>query len=190
MGRLVIGLAIVIGLLWAFVSFRSFRKVVGIIALIGVGLIVANNIEAEKNRQQELAEQSQSGARKQRAEEYQRVLWSKISPSEVELRDPTLHPSTYGDEFDLQVSAKNLSDQPLGAVEIEVIASDCSPHKVCEVIGHSTIEVWTDIPAQQVRGLSGKITLRNMPKLRGTFSPAFRVTRVYAGDFFDKYKRF
>ena len=112
-------------------------------------------IEADKTRKQEAAEQSQSEARKAQAEEYQRILWSKILPSEVELRDPALRPQTYGDEFDLQASAKNLSDKPVGALEIEVTASDCTPRKICEIIGHATIEVWTEIPAQQVRGLSG-----------------------------------
>jgi hypothetical protein len=75
----------------------------------------------------------------------------------------------------------------LGAFEIEVTASDCLARDKCEVIGHSTEVVWADIPPQQVRGITGKVTLFNMPQLRGKLSSTFTVKRVYAGDILDNW---
>jgi hypothetical protein len=57
----------------------------------------------------------------------------------------------------------------------------------CEVVGHSSEVVWADIPAQQVRGITGKVNLFNITQLRGKLSSTFTVKRVYAGDILDQW---
>jgi hypothetical protein len=105
------------------------------------------------------------------------------------LRNPLLSPQSYGSEFNLTGTVKNLSSQQLGAFEIDVTALDCPPREKCEVIGHSSEVVWADVPPQQVRGISSKVSLLNMPQLRGKLSSTFIVKRVYAGDLLDQYQK-
>jgi hypothetical protein len=112
-----------------------------------------------------------------------------VSPNLVELRTPQLskEPGPYPSpgEFQLTGSIKNFSNQTLGGFEIDITARDCIT--ACETIGHSSDVVWVDIPPQEVRGITGKVTLSDLPPLRGKFVPQFTVKRVYAGDVLDQW---
>ena len=111
-----------------------------------------------------------------------------MPPSLIELRSPLLTAPKYGsDDYELTGSIKNLSSEKLAAFEIEVTAQDCLNAKTCEVVGRSSDTIWTDIPPQQVRAVSGTVKLLNLPKPRGRIVPSFTVRRVYAGDFFDRW---
>jgi hypothetical protein len=186
MAHAIIILAIILGFGWACVVSRMFRIVVGILVLAGVGWFM---VESDKAEKQKVADKTATQAREAKREAHQTELWSRVSPSEVELRNPLLSPQSYGSEFNLTGTVKNLSSQQLGAFEIDVTALDCPPREKCEVIGHSSEVVWADVPPQQVRGISSKVSLLNMPQLRGKLSSTFIVKRVYAGDLLDQYQK-
>jgi hypothetical protein len=59
-------------------------------------------------------------------------------------------------------------------------ARDCPVNAKCEVVGSSRGVFWAETPPQQVRGISGNITLPNLPHLRGKLTPQFTVKQVYA----------
>ena len=58
--HLLIALAIIIGVIWAFVVFPSFRIVVGILVLIAGGLIfVANQNATEEQKKSEIKKEQE-----------------------------------------------------------------------------------------------------------------------------------
>jgi hypothetical protein len=177
-------LAIFVGIIWACVISRGFRIVAGILVVAAVWWFMAESDKAEK---QKVADQAAAEVSAENHKARQIELWSRVPASQVELRDPVLTPPKYGDEYDLSASVKNRSSQQLGAFETEITASDCLARDKCEVVGHSLETVWTDVPAQQVRGLSSKVTFFNVPKLRGKLTSTFTVKRVYAGDILDQW---
>lgn len=96
-------LIVPIVLIWAFVVFPSFRIVVGIVALVGVGLIfviVQNDKEDQKNRaikqeQERLAREQERVAcdvKRKAAAEADKVNWSIVKAAQIELRDTLLKP--------------------------------------------------------------------------------------------------
>jgi hypothetical protein len=185
MAQAIIILAIVLGFGWACFVSRTFRIVVGLVVLAGVAWVVMKRDEADK---QKVADQASAQTATERHKARQADLWSKVSASQAELRTPQLSAEKFGDgRFELTGSIKNLSNQQLGAFEIDVTARDCPANEKCEVVGHSTEVFWADVPAQQVRGITGKITFPNLPQLRGRFSPQFVIKRVYAGDILDQW---
>ncbi|MBR0685304.1 hypothetical protein JQ594_05215 [Bradyrhizobium manausense] len=178
-------IAIVLGVLWALIVSRSFRIVVGLLVLgVVVWLAIASS-EAEKQKvANEIADRAREANEKSRQEE----LWSRVPPDSVELRNPQLLPDVRPAwsspvDFKLSGSIKNRSSYKLSAFEIDITVRDCADR--CETVGHSLETIWVDIPPQEVRGIGSKVTLANLPALRGKLAPQFTVKRVYAGDFFD-----
>jgi hypothetical protein len=90
---------------------------------------------------------------------------------------------TYGSEYTLTAAVKNLSNQQIGALEIEITARDCLTQRACEIIGHSTDTVYADVPANEVRGISDRITLYSIPQLRGTLTWSFKFNACMQGIF-------
>src|ERR1700722_9635642 len=108
-------LIVPIALIWACVVFPSSRIVVGIIALIGIGLIfvvIQNEKTQQKDneikKEQEQATRDQERAacetKKKTSAEADKVNWSVVKASQVELRESLLRPPSYGDEYDLTAS--------------------------------------------------------------------------------------
>jgi hypothetical protein len=176
---------IFLGIIWGLVVSRGFRIFAGLSAVAGVIIIMGANDRAEK---QKATDGAAAQAASERHKARQTELWSKVPANQVDLRNPQLSPAKYGDgEFELTGSIKNLSNQQLGAFEIDVTARDCPVNEKCEVVGHSTEVFWAETPPQQVRGISGKINFLNFPQLRGKLTPQFIVKRVYAGDMLDEW---
>jgi hypothetical protein len=177
--HVLVGLVTILLFLFAFVSFRAFRILVGVAALGLVGLLVAmviGNREPEERKQTEEAKQQ---IEREKSAQRQKIRWSRVAPSNVELRDPSLI-RKQSDEFTLAASLKNNSDVLLSGFEVQVTVSDCRSSNDCERIGEASELVWTDVPAHQVRAISGRIFLYDLPKSRGKPSIAYRVSRVYA----------
>jgi hypothetical protein len=176
-------LAILFGLVWACVVSRGFRITMVILALAGAAWVAIKSNEAEKQKAADhLAEKAAAESRAKRQTE----LWSRVPANKVELRNPEISADD-PTEFSLTGSIKNLSAEQLGAFEIDVTVSDCLPNNKCEIVGQSSEVIWVDIPPQQVRGISGKVQLFDLPEPRGMLSPAFAIKRVYAGDFLDRW---
>jgi len=102
-------LIVPIVLIWAFVVFPSFRIVVGIVALIGVGLIfviIQNDKEDQKNRevkqeQERVAREQERvacDAKRKAAAEADKVNWPIVKAAQIELRDTSLKSRSYKDE--------------------------------------------------------------------------------------------
>jgi hypothetical protein len=138
--------------------FRPFRIFVGIVALCIAALIVAVAISNRGSEEREKATEAKQQIEREKSAERQRLRWSRIAPSEVELRDRVLNRKQMqlGDsEFTLTASIKNNSDVLLSGFEILVAVSDCKSGGDCERIGEATEMEWTDIPAHQARAISG-----------------------------------
>jgi hypothetical protein len=170
-------------LIWALVVFRGFRIAVGLLVLVGIVWLMAASDQAQK---QKAADEATAKVEEAKEKARQAELWSRVRPEQVELRNPQLSlENLSGDRFKLSGSIKNLSNQRLGAFEIDVTARDCADR--CEIIGHTTDVMWVEVPPQQVRGITGVIILSDLPQLRGKFVPQFVVKRVYAGDLLDEW---
>lgn len=182
-----------IAILWALVVFPSFRLVAaifcGIIGIVWMVLSGMNDAEIKKT-EKEKAEKAASNAILQgKQREQQKLLWSKVSPDRVEIRDVALKAPTYGDRYDFRASIKNLSGVKLGGFQIEITAFDCVAKNSCEVIGKSIETTWADIPPQQVRGINTTVELSNVPTLRGTLAVTARALRVSTGDILASFER-
>jgi hypothetical protein len=108
--HVLVGLVTILLFLFAFVSFRAFRILVGVAALGLVGLLVAmviGNREPEERKQTEEAKQQ---IEREKSAQRQKIRWSRVAPSNVELRDPSLI-RKQSDEFTLAASLKNNSVQ-------------------------------------------------------------------------------
>jgi hypothetical protein len=176
-------LAVLFGLIWACMVSRGFRITMVMLALAGAAWVVIKNDEAEK---QKVADQIAEKAATEGHAKRQAELWSRVPTNKVELRNAEISADDLTD-FSLTGSIKNLSTEHLGAFEIGVTVSDCLPNRQCEVVGEATEVIWVSIPPQQVRGISGKVQLHDLPEPRGMFSPAFVIKRVYTGDIFDEW---
>jgi hypothetical protein len=177
---------VLLGILWGLIVSRGFRIFAVLLAAVGLFWGMA---ESDKAARRDAEEKSAVAARQATENARQVGRWSRVLPDRIELRDPKLIPAQYsvsgGRDFTYTASIKNLSNTQLGGFEIEITAKDCSV--TCEVIGHSIETAWGDIPPQQVRGISGKLTFINLPEVRGKFTPQFEIRRVYAGDILDAY---
>jgi hypothetical protein len=180
-----------LALIWAFVVFPSFRIVAGIVVLIGAGLIfvvIPNEKEVQKNnelkKEQERVEREQEltacEVKKKAAAEADKVNWSIVKASQVELRETLLKPSTYADEYNVTASAKNRAVAAISKIRMNIVALDCpddDPSKSkCDIVGHQEKEFDANIPAGEVRQIKGTVTLPDVPKSLGKFSWSFRVT--------------
>src|SRR3954465_11972349 len=97
-----LGILLVIGMVWAFVAFKSFRIVVGIFILVSISLaalLINGDNQAAKQRERKAAEeQAEAAQKRQVSEEGEAKRWGAILPSQVELREPILKLS-YGNNF-------------------------------------------------------------------------------------------
>jgi hypothetical protein len=174
-----------LGIIWGLIVSRGFRVFVGLSAVAGVVWIMIANDRVDK---QKATDDAAAKTSSERHKVRQTELWSRVPANRVELRSPQLSPERFGeDQFRFSGSIKNLSDQQLGAFEIDVTARDCPVNEKCEVIGNATEVFWAETPPQQVRGISGKVTFQNLPQLRGKLTPQFMVKRVYAGGMLDEW---
>src|SRR5437868_6430808 len=92
MAHLVIGAAIVIGVIWAFVAFRSFRIVVGFLAVIGVGAFFVLNEQSTQTQKNLDAKKEQDriafAAKQGEYCEAEKKRWTLVPASEIEVRGP------------------------------------------------------------------------------------------------------
>lgn len=187
MAYVILALVFLAAMIWGCIALLGPRAFIGLILLLVVGLAIYASVEGERDRKEQITKKIETAAEEKREAALQQELWSKVSPSQVELRDPGLTPPKYGDDYSLTASIKNLSNEQLSGFEIEVTASDCVPREKCEIVGQSLQRFWANIPPQQIRGITGRVPLYRMPQLRGKLATSFRVTRVYAGDFLDQW---
>jgi hypothetical protein len=184
MGYLAFGV-VAIGILYALIYSRGFRIIVG---LLVVGCIVWVTVANDHAEKQKAANDVAAAKQKASEEAYQNELWTKVSPAQIELRDPTLEPDRFSDEdYEFSAAIKNLSKETVGGFDIDVSVLDCYSKGQCELIGKASNTFWADTPPQQVRAIKGKISFDNMPPPRGILSPKFIIKRVYAGDFADEW---
>ena len=195
---LVVPVAVIIGFIWALVVFPSFRVVAVILVLIGFALYtVASQNIAREQKEREAADQQarvqheasqkaycEAEEKRQKADEMQ---WAIVPASQIELRNPSLTPEHYvSSNYALTASAKNKSKSTVNALRIGVTALDCPTLNArtadCEAIGHDDGIFNVNIPANEVRQISGKFTMRNVPTPRGVFSPRFAVTGARAAN--------
>jgi hypothetical protein len=187
---LLFALAIIVGVIWAFVVFPSFRIVVGILVLITGGLIyVANQNATEEQKKSEIKKEQERvacEAEKKASEEADRKNWTVVRPSQIEVRDTLLTPPKYlADEYGVTASVKNRSAVNISRIRMNVAAFDCpadaSNFSQCDIVGHQEKEFDSNIPAGEVRQITGVVMLPNVPKSRGKFSWIFRMVGVKAG---------
>jgi hypothetical protein len=193
---LIVPLAVLIGVIWALVVFPSFRVVALILVVLGVGAyFVASEKAAQEQKQQE-AKKAQEEAQ-QRIEfetkqrdycQAERKRWTIVPASQIEVRNPSLTQGQFygvvNDEYTFAASAKNKSKFKVTALRFNITALDCPTQDArvtdCDIVGHSDGTFDADIPAGEVRQIKGKVTLRDVPKPRGMFSPRFAVNGVRA----------
>lgn len=191
MFHLTVLLALLIGMVWAFVAFRTFRIASALIIVAGLIWFVTENEKTARDKATETVQSQKnaeiSAAKRVDREAKEAQLWSKIPPSQIELRDVVLTPEKFGSKHALSLSIKNLSGELLGGFKVDVLALDCSAKNRCEVIGKVSDVLWVDVPPQQIRGAKSTVELRNLPQLRGVLSTQVKVVSVYAGNFSDHF---
>ena len=196
MAYILVPLAIIIGVIWAMVVFPSFRVVVLIVVVLGAAAIFTlreRTAQVEKEAATKKAQDDEQYrvkfATDQKAYcDAQQKSWTIVSASQIEIRGPSLtQDQFYGSinfNYTLSASAKNKSTSKVTGLRLNVTALDCpaqeSRQSDCEVIGHSTGTISTEIPPAEVRQINGKVELRDVPKPRGVFVSKFAVNAVRA----------
>lgn len=199
--KLLIFLAIPIGLIWALIVFPTLRIAVVIFVLLVCAIIYGVNqnenkdaaIRAEKASTEAIFKEKASEACRQREE----ARWSLITANQAEVRDTAITSKgrdTFGREtFEATISVFNASMEEIGAVEAVVRLHDCrtipainqkkvaDSNRSCEIIGETNYQFEGNIPPKQVRALSGKVEFANLPQAKGNATFSFSVTRVKAG---------
>jgi hypothetical protein len=202
-----IGLLFCIGLVWAFVVFPSFRIVVGLFILAGIGLVallINNDNQAAREREKKLAtEQAEAAQRRKVSEEREARRWGSILVSETELRDPILKLS-YGNNFASTATVKNNSKLRISGMQVNITALDCTvpnpanqpldlvprsakprpepQREACEIVGQLGETFPADIPPGQLRGIEKRIVLSNLPRIAGRFAWQMRIVKVRGSD--------
>jgi Tfp pilus assembly protein PilE len=196
---LVVPLAVIVGIIWALVVFPSFRIVVFILVVLAAIVYFSASEKATQDQKQEQAQKDQEQTRKEqervafeaRQKEYCQAepkRWTIVSPSQIEIRGALLKEvlihGLINDEFDLTASIKNKSKSKVTVPRLSVTALDCPTSDArradCEIIGRGDGTFVTEIPGGEVRQINGKITMRDVAKPRGMFSPKFAVNAVRA----------
>ena len=92
---------------------------------IGIHLVVSKN--AEQVQMQDAAKKAQARiefeARQREYCEAEKNLWVLASASQVEVRDLSLSPSTYGDDYSVPAAAKNNSTFKISTLQLSIIAA-------------------------------------------------------------------
>jgi hypothetical protein len=182
--HVLVGLGILVGALWAFVAFRSFRIVIAILLVIG-GVAYLTREKAAQIQQEEEIEKAQKDAEHEAQQakycEDEVKRWSIVQPSQIEIRSPSIE-ARFGD-YRVVASAKNNSKSRITSLRADVVALDCqgSGASACETVGRSeNQEFIVDIPAGEVRGLDQVVRFKDFPTLRGTLLPRLTVKRTRA----------
>jgi len=183
-----VAIAVLIAVVWGLVVSPTFRVVAVILVGLGVLAVMWAGDEAQKSTEAAAqAKAREAVAEKQRTEQVE-ALWSKVPASRVELRELALtgEDAFFGNRYTLSASIKNLSDVELGGFEIQITALDCVARAQCDTVGHATETFWSGnmIPPQEVRGITGKVDLDDLPKPRGKLTWNLR---VFAGDLLDEW---
>ena len=70
------------------------------------------------------------------------------------------------------------------SLRINITALDCPTQNAhiadCDIVGHANGTFDLNIPTGEVREISGKVTLTDMPKLRGVFLLKYAISAVRA----------
>ena len=186
---LIIPLIVVVIVIWMLVVFPSFRVVAIILALLGAGtyLVLSNKAAHEQKQQAAVkAKQDQQFAAEQRAYcQAEQKRWTIVPASQIELRNPSLTEVPYsGGDYTVTVAAKNKSKAKVTALRLSITAFDCPTQNArpadCDVVGRGHGMFVAGIPGGEVRQVTGKITMADVPKPRGVFSPRFVVDAVRA----------
>lgn len=193
-------IAVLVAVLWAFVVFPSFRIVVGLIAILGLGLFLFVQKESEvRNQQVKVDSAKDEEARKTRVEQIEKrdaERWALVKPSETQIKDITIISKIVGlGTYEIAASVRNNSRMRLTAIEGDVSVYDCQvqsrtlPNKKqnkdaaadnCETVGQAQAAFEVSIPPGQTRGVRGEVTLRNLPRFQGQATYKLNVTRVKA----------
>jgi hypothetical protein len=193
---LVVPLVVLVGIVWMLVVFPSFRVVAIILVVLGVAAYsVLSNKTVQDQKRQEAVKAQEDQQAKVKFEANQKAYcqaeqkrWAIVPASQIELRNPTLTPSEFygsiNNDFSFTASAKNKSKSRVTALRLNVTALDCPTQDArpedCDIVGHSDGTFDANIPGGEVRKVSGSVTMRDVPKPRGVFSPRFAVNAVRA----------
>jgi hypothetical protein len=193
---LIVPLTLLVGIIWALVVFPSFRVVAVILVVLGVAAYSYLSKQAAQEQKQQEAKKAQEDAQQRATFEAnqkaycqaEQKRWAIVLASQIELRNPSLtQGQLYGvsnDDYTFTASAKNKSKSKVTAFRLNVTALDCPTQDAratdCDIVGHSDGTFEADIPPGEVRQISGKVTLTDMPKPSGVFSPMFTVKGVRA----------
>jgi hypothetical protein len=120
--------------------------------------IIQNEKEDQKNRaikqeQEQVAREQERvacDAKRKASAEADKVNWSVVKAAQIELRDTLLKPRSYGDDYDVVVSAKNRSPAGISRIRMNVVALDCPDDDAgknkCDVVGHQEKVFEANIP--------------------------------------------
>ena len=196
MAYLIVPLAVLIAVIWALVVFPSFRVVAVILVALGaVFYFWASERAAQEQRQQEAQKKQQEIQKEQEQvafeavqKEYcqdERKRWAIVSVPQIEVRGASLKQAPYtNDSYDAIANIKNKSKFNVTALQLKISALDCPTQEArgadCDIIGRGEETFDTDIPAGEVRQITGKVTMPNVAAPRGVFSVRFIVDGVRA----------
>jgi hypothetical protein len=145
---------------------------------------MASENAAQEKKQQVTKNEHERAAAKQRTRcEYdQQEPWSTESASQIEISDSSL--TGIGNyDYNISTVVKNKSESEVTGLLLSITARDCPTQDTqvadCDIFGRvETFE--TDIPAGEVRQISGKITMRGVANPRYVVSPKFVINGVRA----------
>jgi hypothetical protein len=189
---LIVLLAVIVGVIWALVVFPSFRVVAVILVGLSMGAyVMVSEKTAQEQKQQELKKEQERATFEAEQKAYceaEKRRWAIVPASQIEIRDPSLSRGQFwdgnNDNYAFTASAKNKSKSKVTGLRLNVTALDCPTQDArptdCDIVGHSDGTFDADIPTGEVREINGRVTLRDVPKPRGVFSPRFAVSGVRA----------
>ncbi len=191
---LIVPLAVLIGIIWAFVAFPSFRVVAVVLVVLCTVAYCTLSEKAEKERKEQeavKAQEDQQARIKFEADQKafcqaEQKRWTIVPASQIEIRNPSLTPEQFygsiSNDFTFAASAKNKSKYKVTALRLNVTALDCPTQDAkatdCDIVGRSVGTFDAIIPAGEVRKIDGKFSMPGVPKANGVFSPRFAVNAV------------
>ena len=122
MGYFVFAALIILAIIYGLIVSRGFRIFAALLFGGAVVALIAQNDNADRQRAADkLAADAATVERGKRRE----VLWSKVAPSQIALRDVSLSTIQFDeDNLEISGSAKNLSNEPISIMEIEVVLTE------------------------------------------------------------------
>jgi hypothetical protein len=193
--------AVPVAIIWALVVFRSFRIVVGILAILVIGLFVVitnqSEVREKKAKADAVIKEEEKKAEVAKQERLKAKRWTLVQPSETQVNDTTLTSKSEGlSTHSITASIRNNSKMRITAIEAGVSVYDCRAKSTtlnftakqkkaakaedCETIGQAYETFKVSIPPGQTRGIESAISLRNLPKMQGHITYKFNIMRVKA----------